>query len=96
MNFRLLQNANGIIRLNPDYWGALLFHNLFYGNVFETKNSIGSDIHQYGVENEKFRTFLVMNYKAALHEISVNSQAEKYLFQTFFKERGRESRLVNF
>jgi len=45
--FRLLQNINGTIGPNPDFWGALLFNELMYGNVVQTTNSYGTGLHQY-------------------------------------------------
>ena len=40
--FRLLQNENGTIVPNPDFWAAYMFNEFMIGDVLEIENAINS------------------------------------------------------
>ena len=73
--FRLLQNEKGIIRPNPDFWAADLFHKIMIGTVLESRNDFGSEIHHYVIQQpEKSVRILILNYDTKSHWINVNSE----------------------
>ena len=45
-NYGLLQNENGTIRANPDFWGATMFNSLMKGGIINATTS-NINIHVY-------------------------------------------------
>jgi len=77
-NYGLLQNENGTIVPNPDFWAAYMFNEFMIGDVLEIENAINSKVHIFATNSVEL-TILLLNYDDDDVEIDTkSSDIKKY------------------